>query len=586
MRRVPRSQLRPSQSITRGSVFQVGILLGILVVCLTTGCKPNPSSKPPSNSKPTIELAKSATFVKREDSTFDNCNFHNARESGLTAILEIVGGGVGCIDFDRDGWTDLIFPRGGKIDLETKQVTGLSSKVIRNIGNWEYRDCSNAAGFVFDGVYAHGIASSDFDQDGFCDVLIYGFGGVILVRNQGDGTFSDVTDSVGLKQSKWTTAAAWGDFNNDRNLDLYLGSYVDWDLARNQVCKARNDQPDVCSPNAYEGVQNSVAINHGDGSFSISSELLKTTQPAKTLGALAAEFEPGNGIAVYAANDLVANFLFTKKNGQYLEHGFASGVAVDDSGVANGSMGVALLDFNLDCNFDLFVTNFEHELMGLYLNAEDDFFNHASRKVGLNRTDLNSVAFGVVATDFDGDGDEDIIYTCGHVHYFPDVGPMEQLPIYLQNEAGQRLSKITPNCKYFSDPTVGRGLATADLDQDGDLDLIGTSLFGPPSIVENTFATADWLKIELVGVHCARTPIGATAELTIGKTKMVRQLHGGGSFLSQSEQLLHFAWPREASDSQSALVGSLVIRWPDGTTSKPITVESNKQLIVVQSQNR
>jgi hypothetical protein len=358
---------------------------------------------------------------------------------------------------------------------------------------------------------------------------------------------------------------------------------VNWTFETHQTCKAKNGKLDVCSPNAFDGMHNSVFLNNGQGCFSREDSLMSSPLPSKTLGMLTAEFDAGDGTGLYVANDLVANFLFTRREGRFVERGLTSGVALDDAGVANGSMGIALFDFNLDRKFDLFVTNFEHELMALYVNSAGDYFNHLSRQVGLNRSDMQVVAFGVVAGDFDGDADEDIAFTSGHVHYYPDVGSMEQQAVYLQNDSGKKLTKLVPQCTYFTEARVGRGLTAADLDNDGDLDLVGTSLFGPPAITENMgMASSHWLTLSLIGVKCSRTPVGATVVLTAGKTSMARQLFSGGSYLSQNQQRLHFAWPVSNPNESLHESATLTVHWPDGTESKPVQVAADQHLVIVQ----
>lgn len=546
---------------------------------LTLGCGGADKQPPPPLRHMKNAAISHAKFSNRECEAVQACAFTNGRGAGLNSILEIVGGGVACIDYDRDGRVDIMFAGGGTLDVSEKSVRGVNCQLLRGGAEWTFSNVTLDAVVDTTRIYSHGSAAADFDQDGFEDILVYGYGGVVLLRNQGDGTFLESPMLDGLENAGWVTAVAWIDLNGDRDLDLYFGSYVDWDIEKNQVCQDRNGQPDVCSPNAFGGSKNGVFLSNGDGVFQSSSDLVQADQKSKTLGVLAAEFHPGQGAGLYVANDLIANFLFLRRGQRYEELAFASGVAVDDEGVANGSMGLALFDFNLDGRFDLFVTNFENEKMGLYLNAGPDLFHYASRTAGLNRADLKRVGFGVVAADFDGDSDEDIVFNCGHVHYHPDSGDMRSLPVYLQNEAGQSLTTCVPSGSYFADPTVGRGLATADFDNDGDLDMIGTSLFGPPSLVENLHVGGKhWLSVQLIGTSASRTPIGATAELHVGSRTMSRQLYGGGSYLSHSQSRLHFAWPAELTEGDVVLD----IRWPDGTTSDSLRYIPGQNIVVIQ----
>ncbi len=547
----------------------------------TCGCRNNTTLTNQTADVPVHAPVLQAHFESRESNVLSVCSFQNGKEAGLNSILEIVGGGVACIDYDSDGTVDLLFAGGGTIDTIGQKISGLHCQLLQGDGHWNFKNRSDQARLNTARIYSHGITASDYDHDGFEDVLVYGYRGVVLLQNQGDGTFFEAPMS-GLANAGWITAAAWIDVNHDQWLDLYLGSYVDWDITKNQVCQSRSGQQDVCSPNAFNGSVNAVFINQGDGTFSIESDAIQTDQPSKTLGVLAAEFNRDQGVGLYVANDLLANFLFTRRGNRFEEHAFASGVAVDDEGVANGSMGIALLDFNLDRKFDLFVTNFENEKMALYLNDGSDVFRYSSRKVGLNRADLKLVAFGTVAADFDSDGDEDIIFASGHVHYHPDEGKMELLPAYLQNEAGKTLSHFKPDCSFFNKPSVGRGLATADIDNDGDLDLVGTSLFGPPSLIENTGRLdKNWLTVQLVGIQVPRTPIGTTAELTVGSRVMIRQLVSGGSYLSHSQSRLHFAWPAEPVVDKV----DLLLRWPDGT-SQQVQVSPGQNVVLLQQDTK
>ncbi|MCC6510818.1 MAG: CRTAC1 family protein [Pirellulaceae bacterium] len=518
-----------------------------------------------------------ATFAVRTQPEFDHCGYHNGREANLNAMLEIVGGGVGCVDYDGDGRPDLLFPRGGHLDAAAKQITGIDSVLLHQDGHWHWTDCTDNARIVSSRLFSHGVLAADMDADGCVDLLVYGYHGIIWMRNQGDGTFIEM-ETQSLHHTDWTTAAAAIDIDNDQLLDLYLGSYVDWSMENNQPCPDKHGRLDVCSPNVFGGTQNSVWLNNGSGTFTEAHELLQSPEPTKTLGVLAAEFSPGKGTGIYVANDLIPNSFFTRRQDRFEEHAHASGVAVDDEGLANGSMGLALLDFNLDLLPDLFVTNFEHEKMALYINQRDNVFQHASRQAGLNRNSLNLVGFGVAAADFDGDADEDVIFTAGRVHYRPEGGTMEQLPAYLQNEAGRTFTKCDLDCPFFHQSAVGRGLAASDLDGDGDLDFVATQLMGIPSIVENTTPVlSNWISLTLVGRQCSRTPVGATVELQVGGLRRIRQHTSGGSYLSHNDSRLHFAWPAELKEP-----AVVAIRWPDGTRSPPTTVAAGAHHTFVQ----
>lgn len=558
----------------------------MLISVLAAGCRGKSSSESvssksrsesaetngpnPSHSSPETKVR----FQTRESKTLDSCAFQNGREAEQFTILEIVGGGVSCIDFDSDGNIDLFFAGGGSIDPKSNNVLGRTSRLLRGADHWKLEDCTAKSG-LHSKDYVHGMTSSDFDQDGFPDAILYGYHGVRLFRNLGDGTFQDCTESAGLKHSEWTTAVAWLDGDSDANLDLYLAGYVGWNFDTHRICPTPGNQPDVCSPTVFAGVQNVTVMNRDAGIFE-KAQLFKAPSPAKSLGLLCAEFESGQGTSLYVANDLVPNFLFAPAESGHEESAILSGAAVDDQGVANGSMGLALFDFNNDQRFDVFVTNFEHEQMGLYLNQGSYLFEHASRRAGLNAPDAKGVGFGVVAGDFDGDGDEDIVFNNGHVHYHPDNGSMHQQPIFLENQDGKRLVRQHRQEDFFRTATVGRGLATADMDRDGDLDLVATSLFGPPEMVENrTSNTSHWLSLRLIGTVSPRTPIGATVQMRVGKHVMSRQLYGGGSYLSQSEQRLHFSWPE---DSETA---SFSVLWPSGAKQE-FEVAPNQHITIIE----
>lgn len=552
----------------------------LLCLCVGSACRPaTPVANSTNHSREPVQLETPAlkVFLDRSVDSLSGCDFHNGRETNLKSILEILGGGISCLDFDNDGNCDLFFSRGGHIDPQQRQVRGLPGRLMKGDGQWGFADSTTQANLESCQLYGHGMTSADWNHDGFEDLLVYGYHGAVLWCNMGDGTFQKLAEDA-FQHNVWTSAATWFDVNGDQALDCYLGSYVNWDFDTHQTCANHLGEPDVCSPNAFEGMTSAVFVNNRDGTFSHAPDLLTAPQPTKTLSVLAAEFSPGQGVGLYVANDLIANFLFLNRAGEFEDVAFSHGAAVDDQGTTNASMGLTLLDFDGDQQMDLFVTNFSDELMGLYLNHGQSVFQHASRQVGLNRLDPRLVAFGTVAADFDGDGDEDIIYTCGHVYYQPSNSPFNQPTVYLENVQGKSLRRLTSDCDFFSQVGVGRGLAAADIDNDGDLDLVATRLIHPPKLAENIESPKTWIGVTLVGTRASRTPIGTTVYATLGDVTQTRQLYGGGSYLSQNQSRLYFAWPL---DSAPTVQVSLDVHWSDGSSSQ-YALQAGRQHVVVQ----
>lgn len=498
------------------------------------------------------------------------------REAAVYAILEIIGAGVGCIDFDEDGRCDLFFPCGGDIDADQSTVLGKSCNLLRNLAPNEAGDVTAAARLAAEDLYAHGVAAADFNGDGYSDLIVYGFHGLRLYVNMGDGTFTDATQAAGLANIPWSTSVAWFDADSDGQLDLYGTGYVNWSFENNPECIGWwGGRRDVCPPMKFDALPDWFC-RFSEGSFERSDAVFTSPTAGRGLGILAFRLSENDRYpSLYVTNDMTANHFFVAdESGKYEEQAVLYGLAVDGVGVPNASMGVALLDSNGDSLSDLFVTNFDHEYMALY-NSQGLNFSYDSLKFGLSGEFPPVVGFGVVATDLDCDGDEDVFVVNGGVEYEPAAFEMEQEPVLLENIGSRRFRRVLPH-EAFRNKEVGRGCAVLDWNNDGYPELVSSNLWHSPLLYENrSDKQANWLRVRLIGRQSPRTPIGAIVIARTDTRQLTRQLFGGGSYLSQSQQELFFGF-------DSDTYADLEIHWPSGQTQSLGPVKVNQCLTVVE----
>lgn len=539
---------------------------------LLTGCRPQ--TPPPSlAAKPAPAL----NFTLSAGVEHAKVIYDNGKSAGRNSIVESLGGGVALIDFDLDDRGDLCFPGGGRFDADA--AIGLPTRLLRQVGHDRFEDVGDRAGLAVPRHYSHGCAAADCDNDGFCDLLITGYGGVTLWKNQGDGTFADVTEAAGLHDNRWSSSAAWGDLTGDGVLDLYIAHYVDWSIENDPPCRGPAGDPDVCPPRQFEGLDDVLYVGNGDGTFRDVSQSAGLVPGGKGLGVIVADLDEDGDNDIYVANDTVPNFLYINDgHGRLEESGLTRGVALDDMATPNGSMGVALTDFDADGWPDLWVTNYEDELFGLYRNLGDASFLHASRRAGMSRVGTLFVGFGCVAGDFDGDGCEDVAVANGHVVHHPRNAPVRQQPLLMLNSGSGEFTRwIADPGTYLGESWIGRGLATGDLDRDGTLDLVFVNTGDPAALlydrspaVEEAPAvgsSAQSLSVRLTGRAASRDPLGARAELQTSTGNRFRSLSGGGSYLSTSELRLNWRIPAGTQ------IQRLNIVWPGGRRSEYLPAE-------------
>ncbi len=556
------------------------------LVCLAISCsRPGGDSSPAATPTPSGPI-----FTDRTKDTGIDHTFRNGQEAGNLAILESLGGGVALIDYDGDGLLDIFVTGGGYYDGPDKnQIKGHPCKLYKNMGNWQFKDVTAEVGLDIDWFYTHGCAVADYDNDGWPDLLVTGWGRVALFHNEpnpnGKGRrFVDVTKKAGLDDALWSTSAAWADLDGDGFPDLYVCHYVDWSFKKHPKCHYRQDgTPDVCPPKNFDALPHVLYRNNRDGTFtdvSRESGILgaHSLKEGKALGIVIADFNNDGLPDIYVADDEMANLLYLNRGHmKFQEIGMLSGSAMDDNGHANGSMGVAAGAFDGTDRMSIFVTNYQQEIHALYRNvsnsawwpweAQSAQFIFASRSAGVAAIGLNYVGFGTGFIDYDLDGNEDLFITNGHVIRYP-IEPAEllQRAVLLRNMRMPgnkpwqvRFQDISAEAgPFFQTKHMGRGAAFGDLDNTGRTDIVISHVNEPVVVLQNTLVNGNhWLGIHLVG-NQYRDAVGAKLTLEVGDQKLVRQIKGGGSYLSAHDLRVVFGLGSQQK------VGRLTVRWPSG----------------------
>jgi hypothetical protein len=543
-------------------------------------------------SAPLQTLARFADVAPSSGVTFA---YRDGQEAGNYTILESLGGGVALFDYDGDGALDIFLPGGGNFG-PNHAILGRPGALFRNAGartdaTSSFQTVTAPAGVQKAPYYSHGTAVGDYDGDGFPDLLVTGYGGLLLFHNQGDGSFVELAQPVGLTDTLWSTSAGWGDLDGDGVLDLFVAHYVNWSFENHPFCggASNHDKRDVCPPKKFAGLPDVLYFGLGDGTFrdgSAEAGVLNVGGPAgvsmsdsdKGLGVLVADVDLDGDLDIYVANDTVPKFLYRNKgNGTFDEVGWQSGAALSDSATADGSMGLDMGDFNLDGLPDLWVANFERESLALYRNEGDCQFLHVSRSTGVTAVGALYVSFGTLFFDFDRDGDEDIFVSNGHVVRLPVNAPLKQVPLLFENRSGRFVNVAPLAGACLSVPHVGRGVAAGDIDNDGDIDLVLSPINEATAVLANESPNDNhWLRVRLIGVKSQRDAVGAQVTLTTSGGKQTRQVKGGGSYLSQSDLCCFFGIPRGAK------IEGLSVRWPSGTTQKISGPAVDRSIVVIE----
>jgi hypothetical protein len=462
----------------------------------------------------------------------------NGREAGKYYLIESFGGGVALLDFDHDGDIDLFFTGGGTISGEAApRIAGLPAALYRNEADWRFSDATQPALPAAPIDFSQGCAVSDFNVDGFPDLLVCCYGRSRLYCNQGDGSFSEAGSGTSLPAHGWGTAAAFGDFDRDGFPDLLLARYTEWSPETDVPCYNPEGIRDLCGPTAYAPTICQFFRNTGDGAFEDWSERVGLLGNVRGLGVVAGDFNADGWVDFYVASDESPKQLYLSgPNQRFTESAGAAGVAVSEWGQPEGSMGVDVGDYNGDGHPDLWVTNFENEDNSLYRGVADGLYMHATVSAGLGGVSRANSGFGTALADLDSDGWLDIFVFNGNPIYQIAQSPFKQLPQLFRNLQGSRFENVSQQGgAFFREVHSGRGSAVGDLDGDGSLDLVAVPLNDPVRLQKNRMTPANYVRVELRARFGEIEATGARITADFAGRTLTRFVVRGSGFFSQSD---------------------------------------------------
>ena len=499
--------------------------------------------------------------------TYDN------GETAIHQLPETMGGGVGLLDYNGDGWLDVYCTQGGAFPPDPSRPPS-GDRLFRNRGNGTFEDATESAGIAaFARGYGHGVAVGDYDNDGHPDLFVTRWRSYALYRNKADGTFEDVTASAGLGGDRdWPTSAAFADLDGDGDLDLYVCHYLEWDPDRPKICRDSETQAYVtCSPRDFAALPDRVFRNDGGRFVDVTDSAGITDEDGRGLGVVAADLDGDGKIDLFVANDQTANYLFRNLGGfRFEEVGQAAGLASNASGGYQAGMGVACGDLDGDGRPELAVTNFYGESTTLYQNLGGGLFSDCTAARGLALPSRYLLGFGIAFLDADNDTHLDLITANGHLDRLP--GTPYKMPVQLLLGDGARLHEVAAGGgSALTVPRIGRALATGDLDNDGRMDALVLDHGSPLAYLHNqTPRGGSFLVLQLESTHANRDAVGARVMVRAGRRRQWAWRLGGGSYQAASDSRLHFGLGR------AALVDEVEVAWPSGSVQRFSAFSTNR----------
>jgi enediyne biosynthesis protein E4 len=591
--------------------IQLARCAAFVVITLLAGCRQKPapqqaSPKQPSAAassaaaQPSVRVLTSAVPerpsgpIRFTDITAQaGIHFvHNSGAFGKKYLPETMGSGVCFLDYDNDGWQDILLVN--SMDWPGHKTGKSYPALYHNNHDGTFTDLTRQAGLDVE-MYGMGCAVGDYDNDGYDDIYITAIDGSHLFHNLGNGKFADVTARAGVSSPGFATSAAWFDYDNDGKLDLIVAHYVDWSIATDQTCSLDGKHKSYCTPELYKGQSVTLYHNEGNGRFKDVTKAAGLYDPSsKSLGIALLDYDDDGWLDLFITNDTQPNKLYRNNhNGTFTESGFSAGIAFSDAGKARAGMGTDAADYDGSGRQSLVIGNFTNESMALFHNDGQGLFSDRAMAAGIGLPSANSLTFSTFFFDYNLDGLPDIFALNGHVA--DDIATVQpaisyaEAPLLFRNLGRGKFEDVTQSVgPTLRQPVVGRGAAYADVDNDGDLDLLLTTSNGPARLLRNDGGNQnDMLRIKTIGTLSNRDGIGAKVLLTtsIGH-HLSEMVKSGSSYLSQSELPLTFGLGKP---DPNKLI-RIEILWPSGhkdsianiPPDQFITVKEGKGIIDAQ----
>ncbi|MFZ0910820.1 MAG: CRTAC1 family protein [Candidatus Acidiferrales bacterium] len=509
---------------------------------------------------------------------------HNSGAYGGKMLPETMGSGCAFLDYDADGWQDILLVNGMDWPGHKRERTTL--KLYRNNRNGTFSDVTRSSGLDFE-LYGLGVAVGDYNNDGFPDILITCVGQNHLFKNTGKGTFVDVTRASGLAaRDGFSTSALWFDYDRDGLLDLFVCNYVKWSGEHDVFCSLDGKHKSYCTPEAYRGETCWLFHNRGDGTFEdVTAKSGIFDSSSKSLGVAMFDYDQDGWPDLIVANDTQPNKLYrNQRDGTFKEVAVEAGLAFSSEGKARAGMGVDVADFDNSGAPGIAITNFDNEMMGLYHASGKGAFDDIATRAGIGLASKSTLGFGCVFADIDLDGYLDLIVANGHIdetvrNIRGNVGYAQPPHLFLNDEKGAFHDVASEAGGGFDQPKVGRGLAYGDFNRDGNLDLLMTTNNGPAYLFRNEQLGGNRsIRLQLTGTKSNRDAIGAGVRVECNGAGQSRVVKGGSSYLSQSELPVTFGV------GKSDTVDRVVIRWPSGRVEDFKSVAAGRAYRCIESQ--